>query len=91
MLPVQTTPRAAAWWVLLNTSGTALVGLALASRPALGWLYLLPVAVAGLGLVVLNARLIAEPGRSRALALFHASNLYLALVLLLVCVDTLVS
>jgi heme O synthase-like polyprenyltransferase len=40
--------------------------------------------------VVLNARLIVEPSQSRALALFHASNLYLALVLLLVCVDTVV-
>jgi protoheme IX farnesyltransferase len=91
MLPVQTTPRAAAWWVLLNTCGTALAGMALAARPALGWLYLLPVAVASLGLLILNTRLIVEPSRSRALALFHASNLYLALVLLLVCVDTLVS
>lgn len=90
MLPVRTTPHAAAWWVLLNTSGVALAGLALATRPTLGWLYLVPVAMASLGLVVLNARLIAEPSRSRALTLFHASNLYLALVLLLVCVDTLV-
>jgi protoheme IX farnesyltransferase len=90
MLPVQTTPRAAAWWVLLNTSGAVLVGSVLAADPALGWLYLLPVGLAGVCFFVLNARLIAEPSRSRALALFHASNLYLALVLLLICVDTVV-
>lgn len=90
MLPVQTTPRAAARWMLLNTSGVALAGVALAADPALGWLYLLPVGLACLGLLVLNGRLIAEPSRSRALALFHVSNLYLALVLLLICVDTLV-
>jgi protoheme IX farnesyltransferase len=90
MLPVQTSPRAAAWWVLLNTSGAALVGLVLAAVPALGSLYLLPVGLAGFCLLVLNVRLIAGPSRSRALVLFHASNLYLALVLLFICVDTVI-
>jgi protoheme IX farnesyltransferase len=90
MLPVQTTPRAAAWWVLLNTSGAALVGVALAADPALDWLYLIAVGLAGLCLLGLNVRLIAGPCCARALALFHASNVYLALVLLLICVDTLV-
>ncbi len=89
MLPVQTTPGAAAWWVMLNTSGAALAGLALAAVPALGWLYLLPVGLGCLGLLLLNALLIAAPSRQRALRLFHASNLYLALVLVLICIDTL--
>lgn len=91
MLPVQVTPRAASWWVLFNTGGAAVVALVLAAHPALGWLYLIPVALATGILVILNIRLILAPGRPRALALFHASNLYLAMVLLLISVNTLVS
>jgi protoheme IX farnesyltransferase len=91
MLPVQTTPRAAAWWVLVHTGGATVAAVALAAHPALGWLYLVPVAMAAFLLVFLNIRLIVEPGRHRALALFHASNLYLATVLFMVCVSTLVS
>ncbi len=91
MLPVQTTPRAAAWWVLLHTSGTALAALALATHPSLGWLYLLPVGLATSSLLVVSIRLIARPSPRRALALFHTSNLYLAVVMLMICVNTLVS
>jgi protoheme IX farnesyltransferase len=91
MLPVQTTPQAAAWWVLLHTGAAALVALALAAHPALGWLYLVPAALGAAGLIVLNARLLAIQSRARALALFHASNLYLGLVLLTICISTLVA
>jgi protoheme IX farnesyltransferase len=90
MLPVQTTPRAAAWWVLLHTSGATVAAIALAIQPALGWLYLVPVGLATMILIFLNVWLIIEPSRSRALALFHASNVYLAAVLIMVCVNTLI-
>lgn len=91
MLPVQTTPRAAAWWVLVNTGGATVVALALAIHPTLGLLYLVPVATVAVALFFLNIRLIVEPSRRRALALFHTSNLYLAIVLFMVCVSTLAS
>lgn len=91
MLPVQTTPRAAAWWVLLHASGSALAALALATQPALGWLYLVPVGLATIGLLVLSVRLIVEPSKQRALALFHSSNLFLAVVMLMICADSVVS
>ncbi len=91
MLPVQITPRAAAWWVLLHASGAALAALALATHPSLGWLYLLPTGLVTSGLLVLSIRLIAKPSQPRALALFHTSNLYLAVVMLMICVNTLVS
>jgi protoheme IX farnesyltransferase len=91
MLPVQTTPRAAAWWVLLHTGGTTLAALALATQPSLGWLYFLPVGLATSSLLVLSIRLIARPSQQRALALFHTSNLYLAVVMLTICVNTLLS
>jgi protoheme IX farnesyltransferase len=89
MLPAQIQPRAAAWWVLPHTTGAALVALSLATRPILGWFYLATIALAAAGLMVLNSRLIAVPSRTRALALFHASNMYLAIVLLVICIDTL--
>jgi protoheme IX farnesyltransferase len=91
MLPVQTTSRAAAWWVLLHASGAALAALALATHPSLGWLYLLPVGLVTVSLLMLSLRLIAKPCQQRALGLFHTSNLYLAVVMLMICVATLVS
>jgi protoheme IX farnesyltransferase len=84
MLPVQVGPRAAAGWVLLHTAGTALVALALGAQAGLGLLYWVPVGLASLYLLFRNAQLLAEPDRKRALALFGASNLYLALILLIV-------
>jgi protoheme IX farnesyltransferase len=91
MLPVQTTPRTAAGWVLFHASLAALVALALAAHPALGWLYLLPIGLATVGLLTMSIRLFAQPNRGRALALFHTSNLYLAVVMLMICVSTVVS
>lgn len=91
MLPVETTPRAAAWWVLLHGGGAALAALALTTRPNLGWGYLLPVGLATLGLLLVSATLVAAPSKGRALAVFHASNLYLAIVMLTICANVLFS
>jgi protoheme IX farnesyltransferase len=88
MLPVQTAPRAAARWVMLHGAAAALAALLLATHAALGWLYLIPVSLATVALLVSNLRLMAEPSRKRALGLFHVSNLYLALVLLVISLDT---
>ena len=63
----------------------------MATQPSLGWLYFLPVGLATSSLLVLSVRLISKPGQSRALALFYTSNLYLAVVMLMICVNTLVS
>jgi protoheme IX farnesyltransferase len=89
MLPVQTGPRQSAFWVLLHTGATALAALMLAAHPALGWVYFIPVGLATLDLMVRNARLLARPDGKQALSLFHASNLYLAIVLLMICVEAL--
>jgi protoheme IX farnesyltransferase len=91
MLPVQTTPRAAAGWVLLHAGAAVVAALALAAHPALGWLYLAPVALGSIALLALSLRLIGKPGKERALALFHTSNLYLALVISMICVNTLIA
>jgi protoheme IX farnesyltransferase len=90
MLPTQTSPRHSAFWVLVHTGSTALAALMLAAHPALGWLYFIPIAVATIDMMARNIRLLIEPNGKQALSLFKASNLYLALVLLMACVDVLV-
>jgi len=90
MLPVRVEPGQAAWWVTLHTGATVLAAVLLAVHPALGWGYLLPVGVAGAGLLVRNGQLLRRPEGKQALALFKASNLYLMLVLVAVCVRVLV-
>lgn len=90
MLPAQTGLRFAAWWVLLHTVATALAALMLAWHPALGWLYLLPVGMATIDLLARNIRLLIRPGTKEAFSLFKASNLYLALILLMICLDALI-
>jgi heme O synthase-like polyprenyltransferase len=87
MLPVQSKPRTAAVWVLLHAGAAVLAALALAAHPALGWLYLVTTGLASAGLLALSVLLIAKPGRKRALALFHGSNLYLGVVILVICVE----
>jgi protoheme IX farnesyltransferase len=91
MLPVQTSARAAAGWVLLHAAGAGLAALALATRPNLGWGYLVPTGVATLGLLLACASLVADPREGRALTVFHASNLYLAVVMLTICLNTVLS
>jgi protoheme IX farnesyltransferase len=90
MLPAQAPMRQAAFWVLLHTGATALAALMLTAHPALGWLYLAPVGLATVDLIARNVRLIIRPGSKLALSLFKISNLYLALILLAACIDTLV-
>lgn len=81
MLPVHTTVRQAAWWVLLHTGAAGLAALLLALTPALGWVYLLPVTAFTVDLGRRNAQLIATPSPHNARALFIASNVYLTVVL----------
>jgi protoheme IX farnesyltransferase len=88
MLPVQTTARTAALWVLLHSAAAAIAALLLASHPTLGWLYFVPVALAVVSLLVLSVRLVMRPGSRQALLLFHMSNLYLGIVMLMICIDT---
>ncbi len=90
MLPVQTSLRQAAFWVLLHTAATAFAALVLVMHPVLGCFYLVPVGLATVDLIGRNVRLLVTPSPKLALSLFKASNIYLTLVLLLVCVDTLV-
>ncbi len=87
MLPTQTTPRQAAWWVLLHTAPTGLGGLALATYAPLGFIYLLPMLLITGNLVWRNIRLIRDPSPLHARGMFLSSNVYLLLLLLLICLD----
>ncbi|MBK8984616.1 MAG: protoheme IX farnesyltransferase [Chloroflexi bacterium] len=88
MLPVHTTPRQAAWWVMSHTAPTALFGLALVLFPYLGWAYFLPMLIATADLFGRNIRLIHTPSKENARGLFISSNLYLSVLLLAIIVSS---
>jgi protoheme IX farnesyltransferase len=90
MLPVQTSPRHAALWVFVHTGATVLAALLLAGHNALSWIYFVPVGLASIDLMVRNVRLLVHPDGKQAFSLFKASNLYLALILLMICVNGLI-
>lgn len=89
MLPVHTTPLQAALWSLLHGGAAALAGLLLIVHPALGWVYGVLAVIGSALLVGQGVRLVRRPDRGNAWLVFHASNLYLSLILLAICVDTL--
>jgi len=88
MLPAQTTPRQAAGWVMLHTAPTAVGGLLLALLPGLGWLYFVPLLFFSADLVWRNIKLINDPSPPNARSMFMASNIYLTVLLLLICLDS---
>jgi protoheme IX farnesyltransferase len=90
MLPVVVTPRRAVFWMLAHAAGTALFGLLIALDPAMGWGYLIPVGLATVWLLRESARLITDYTGSRALTVFKISNVYLSIVLLVICVAAVV-
>ncbi|MBN2469197.1 MAG: protoheme IX farnesyltransferase [Anaerolineae bacterium] len=93
MLPVVMERRRAVIWTLIHMAATGAIGLLLATDAALGWLYFVPMAAATLWLTrdsiqLLRAHQIGSEGQEgqQAMTLFKASNIYLALVLLMICV-----
>ena len=90
MLPVVASPRRATFWMLVHAVATAAFGLLLAGVGGLGWVYLVPVALATLWLLRESAALVTQYTGARALSLFKVSNLYLSLVLLAICVAAVV-
>lgn len=88
MLPSQTTPTQAAWWVFSHTAPTIFGALCLAVTPMLSWVYFVPVAIASLDMLWRNGRLIAQPTAKHARQLFIASNIYLMVVLIAIMVAT---
>ena len=87
MLPTQTTPHRAAWWVMTHTLPTGILSLLLVVLPGLGWLYFLPVLAITIDLFYRNIQLIRDPSPLHARKLFMSSNYYLLVLLLAICVD----
>jgi heme o synthase len=87
MLPVHTTPRQAAWWVMSHTLPTGILGLLMVVLPGLGWLYFVPVLIVTIDLFYRNIQLIRDPSPLNARRLFMSSNYYLLILLLAICVD----
>lgn len=97
MLPVVMERRRAVLWTLAHMGLTGLIGLALGTQAALGLPYLVPIAAATLwlgrdSLRLVRAHTLGDEGHEgqQAMLLFRASNIYLALVLLMICVATLI-
>lgn len=90
MLPVRVGARHSAGWMLLHTTAAVLASLLLALRPRLGWIYLVPVAGASAVLLARNLRLLRNPDAAHARAFFKFSNYYLALVLFMIGLDSVV-
>ncbi len=88
MLPVVASRDRAVFWMLVHAAATGAFGLLLALDPALGWAYLLPVAPVTLWLLAESVQLRAQYTGARALRLFHVSNGYLSLVLLVIVLVT---
>ncbi len=81
MLPARVSPAKAAQRTALYTILTALCGIALGLWPQIDPIFLAPVGVATIFLITRTWQLVAKPETWTALKLFHFSNLYLALVL----------
>jgi protoheme IX farnesyltransferase len=82
MLPVTSTPRAAAGWGLVHGVGAGVAGIGMAFLPQLGPLYTVPVAIMTALLLWQSVALVVDPSKRRAYRVFHTSNFYLFVVLL---------
>ena len=80
MLPVHTSLRGSAYWVMLHTGTAGFVALLLAMTPELGLAYLIPVAIVTIDMLIRNIRLIRDPSPENARSLFISSNIYLMVV-----------
>lgn len=90
MLPVRASLRQSALWITLHAAATGLAALALGVEAPLSWLYLLPVMLATGDWLRRCARLVIEPTLARARSSFVASNVYLAIILLMICLDAVI-
>jgi protoheme IX farnesyltransferase len=87
MLPVVMSEAAAAWIIMGHTVALVAVSL-LPAAFGLGWIYLLGAASGGALFVVTSLRLVAKPGRKRAMTNFFASLIQLCLLLAAAMLDT---
>jgi protoheme IX farnesyltransferase len=87
MLPVVQGARAAATQILAYTLLVVAVSLVLPFVGSVGVVYVVAAALFGAGFVAMAVRLRSDASPTRAMAFFHRSNLYLALLFAAVAVD----
>ena len=84
MLPALVSMPAAARWTALHTYLTVASALAIGLWPQIDLIYLLPIGLVSAYFLLKTQRLLRQPTGKTAMALFHASNIYLAAVLVVV-------
>lgn len=84
MLPAKVSADKAANWTALHTVFTAVFALAIGFLPQLDPIYLLLIGLATVPLVTRTKALLDNPVRQPALSLFTYTNIYLAIVLVVV-------
>jgi len=87
MLPVIATPRQSALWVLLHTTVGSVSALLLVLTPAMSLVYFVPTALAAIYLHYRNYKLMTEPSRKNALAMFMGSNYFLTILFASICLS----
>lgn len=88
MLPTIMSERNASWWVMSHTLPTAIGAVLLAVVPELGWTYFVVVVLFSADMLRRNITLIRNPTLKNARRFFISSNVYLLVVLLGICFDT---
>lgn len=87
MLPIRTTLRRAAAWVLFHAVATGSVAVGLSMHVSLGLIYLVIATPATVHLLWRSYQLLMTPETEQAKTLFMTSNLYLALILVAICMN----
>lgn len=90
MLPTVISERGSAIWGLIHAIGVAILVLVIGALPSLGLTYFVPALLATVVFLQQSVRLVQIPTRPQALRLFLTSNSYLALILLVICISTVV-
>lgn len=90
MLPTIMSERNASWWVMSHTLPTAIGAVLLAVVPELGWVYAVLVIAFSADMVRRNVTLIRKPTLKNARRFFISSNVYLLVVLLGICIDSVI-
>lgn len=84
MLPALVSMPVAARWTALHTVLTVASALAIGFWPQFDLIYLLPITLASTHFLYKTQQMLKKPDGKTAMGLFHASNIYLAAVLVVV-------
>jgi protoheme IX farnesyltransferase len=87
MLPVVVGEKKTAQYIALNTFLLVPLSLALVPLSGFGLIYLVIAGILGLGMIIVDLKLVANPTKSQAWTAFKFSSPYLAIVFLAMLID----